>query len=275
MSEAAPSPLAGKRIVVTRAEEQSDSLLKALAGKGAVPLLLPLLEFASPEDAFPLNNAVANFAQFDWVIFTSQNGVRAVLERVTTLDPPVIPQPGKTRIAAVGPATADAIRQFGFSVDHVASSHNGLALAVELRGSLQNASVLLPRGDHASLDLPTALRDAGALVTEVVAYRTILPEHLNEGVRWAVEKGTVHAILLFSPSAVRHLRDLVGAEKFSLLSQSVVLAAIGPVTAAALNEAKAAGFLAAADTTVEAVLETLSNHFASAVPNSPAGAKFA
>src|SRR6202022_72167 len=145
MSEAAPSPLAGKRIVVTRAEEQSDSLLKALAGKGAVPLLLPLLEFAAPEDAFPLNNAVANFAQFDWVIFTSQNGVRAVLERVTTLDPPVIPQPGKTRIAVVGPATADAIRQFGFSVDHIASSHNGLALAAELRGSAQNRRVLLPR----------------------------------------------------------------------------------------------------------------------------------
>jgi uroporphyrinogen-III synthase len=272
MSEAASSPLAGKRIVVTRAEEQSDSLVKALAARGAVPLLLPLLEFASPEDAFPLNNAVANFAQFDWVLFTSQNGVRAVLERVGTLDPPVSLQPGKTRIAAVGPATADAIRQFGFSVDHVASSHHGMALAEELRGSLQNASVLLPRGDRASLDLPTALREAGALVTEVIAYRTILPEHLNEGVRWAIEKGTVHAILLFSPSAVRHLKDLLGAEKFSLLSQSVLFAAIGPITAMALCEAKADGFVTAADTAVEAVLDTLSNHFASGVQNSE-GAK--
>jgi uroporphyrinogen-III synthase len=275
MSEAAASPLAGKRIVVTRAEEQSDSLMKALAGKGAVPLLLPLLEFASPEDAFPLNNAVANVAQFDWILFTSQNGVRALLERVATLDPPVTLQSGKTRIAAVGPATADAIRQYGFNVDHVASSHNGLALAAELRGELQNASVLLPRGDHASLDLPTALREAGALVTEVIAYRIILPEHLNEGVRWAVEKGTVHAILLFSPSAVRHLKELVGPERFSLLSKSVLFAAIGPVTAAALRESEATAFLTAADTTVDAVLETLSNYFAGDAHNSAGGAKIA
>jgi uroporphyrinogen-III synthase len=272
--DATASPLRGKRIVITRAAEQSDSLLKALAAQDAVPLLFPLLEFAPPEDAFPVDNAVAHLNQFDWIFFTSQNGVRAFLERANLLDPPVVPSSSRTHIAAVGPTTADAIRQFGFSVDHVADTHNGLALAAELHDQLQNASVLLPRGDKASRDLPAALREAGALVTEVIAYRTILPEHLNEGVRWAIEKGTVDAILLFSPSAVRHLRDLLGPEKFSHLSNSILFAAIGPITADALREAGAPRFVTAADTTVTAVLETILSHFA-ASPTSSAGAKLA
>ncbi|GAC1616074.1 MAG: hypothetical protein NVS9B13_01020 [Candidatus Acidiferrum sp.] len=273
MAEAPLSPLAAKRIVVTRAAEQSDSLLNALAAQGAVPLLFPLLEFAPPENCYPLDAALANLGQFDWILFTSQNGVRAFLERGNALDSPVLPPSAKTRIAAVGPATAAAIRQFGLSVDHVAATHSGLALAAELRGQLQNANVLLPRGDKASLDLPAALREAGALVTEVTAYRTILPEHLNEGVRWAIEKGTVHAILFFSPSAVRHFHELVGAPKFSSMSKSVLFAAIGPITADALREAGAARMISAADTTVDAVLETLSNHFATSNHPSAAGVK--
>lgn len=273
MSEAPASPLTGKRIVITRAAEQSDSLLKALTAQGAVPLLFPLLEFAPPEDAYPLNNAIANFAQFDWIIFTSQNGVRAVLERAIALDAAVAPESGKARIAAVGPATGDAIRHLGFTVDHVAATHHGLALAGELRGQLQNARVLLPRGDKATHDLPAALREAGALVTEVIAYRTILPEHLNEGVRWAIEKGTVHAILLFSPSAVRHFKDLVGSSRFLSLADSVLLAAIGPITAAALRDAGVARFITAADTTVDAVLETLLHFFSASSHTSAAGAK--
>jgi uroporphyrinogen-III synthase len=274
MVDATASPLTGKRIVITRAVEQSDSLLKALAAQGAMPLLFPLLEFAPPEDAFPLNNALAHLSQFDWIFFTSQNGVRAFLERANLLEPPVVPSSSRTRIAVVGPATADAVRQFGFSVDHVAATHNGLALAAELHDQLQNASVLLPRGDKATRDLPAALREAGALVTEIIAYRTILPEHLNEGVRWAIEKGTVDAILLFSPSAVRHLKDLVGPEKFSRLSNSILFAAIGPITADALREAGAGRFVTAADATLPAVLETLSSHFA-ASHTSSAGAKLA
>jgi uroporphyrinogen-III synthase len=275
VAEASPSPLSGKRIVITRAAEQSDSLLKALAAHGAVTLLFPLLEFAPPEDSFPLNAALADLGQFDWIFFTSQNAVRALLVPSSALDSPVVRPPGNTRIAAVGPATADAIRQFGLSVDYVAAMHNGLALAAELRAQLHNASVLLPRGDKASRDLPAALREAGARVTEVIAYRTILPEHLNEGVRWAIEKGTVHAILFFSPSAARHLKELLGAGKFSSLSESVLFAAIGPITAAALREAGAARIVSAADTTVGAVLETLSNHFAGSSHPSAAGVKLA
>jgi uroporphyrinogen-III synthase len=275
VAEAPLSPLSGKRIVVTRAAEQSDSLLKALAAQGAISLLFPLLEFAPPEDCFPLNAALADLGQFDWILFTSQNAVRAFLERGSALDSPLVRPSGNTRIAAVGPATAEAIRKFGLSVDHVAATHTGLAFVAELRGQLQNASVLLPRGDKASRDLPAALREAGARVTEVIAYRTILPENLNDGVRWAIEKGTVHAILFFSPSAVHHLKKLLGAGKFSSVSESVLLAAIGPITAAALREAGATRSVSAADTTVEAILETLSSHFAGSSHPSAAGVKLA
>lgn len=274
MAESTASALNAKRVVITRAAEQSDSLLSALIAHGAVPLLFPLLEFAAPEDCFAIDNAVAHAGEFDWIIFTSQNGVRAFFERANLVDPPLTLSAGKTRIAAVGPATADAIRQSGFSVDHVAATHHGLALAAELRGRLQNANVLLPRGDKASLDLPAALREAGALVTDVIAYRTTAPEHVNEGVRWAIEKGTVDAILFFSPTAVTHFKNLFAKEKVAHLSETAIFAAVGPVTAIALREAAIERFVIAEDTTVDAVLETLSNHFAP-TKNYPAGAKSA
>src|SRR6476646_8903455 len=135
----ARSSLAGKRIVITRAAPQSEALAKVLAGWGAIPVVLPLVEFGEPDDFGPLDAAMARLDQFDWIIFTSAQAVRAFLARSKDLGASLNPAGSKTRIAAVGPVSADAVRQAGLPVEYVARKHNGVALANELGGRLESS----------------------------------------------------------------------------------------------------------------------------------------
>ncbi|MGC1484773.1 MAG: uroporphyrinogen-III synthase [Candidatus Acidiferrum sp.] len=262
MADIASSPLAGKTVVVTRAAAQSGRLVEELATRQANVKLLPLVSFAPPEDFAEMDAALARMDSFDWIIFTSANAVQAVERRRREF----CGDPGSTlshaRAAAVGPATAEEAEHAGFSVDYVATSHNGAGLADELREELAGRSVFLPRSDRANADLPTALRRNGAIVTEVVAYRTLPPndadrEQLNAGLRDVVD-----GILFFSPSAVHNFLELVGRERLAALQGRAVMVAIGPTTARALSAAGFQRIARAADTTTEAVVEALEGHLA-------------
>ncbi len=273
MAEPRSSPLAGKRIVITRAAGQSDSLIKALQERGATPVLLPLLSFAPPEDFAPLDAALRHLPQFDWLFLTSQNALGAVAERCKFLGVAFADVAPSLRIAAVGPATAGAAEKLGLRIAHVASRHQGAALAQELAAEMPGRHVLLPRSDRANADLIDALRNLGARVTDVVAYRTMRPSETENSRLEALACGEAEAILFFSPSAVLHLQELLGANAFRKLSASIVTTAIGPVTAEALREAGARRIISATDTTVAAILESLADYFAGAVHHAPAGVK--
>jgi uroporphyrinogen-III synthase len=218
-----------------------------------------------------MDSALRNLREFDWLFLTSQNAVRAVAERCASLGIRVIDSARGPRVAAVGPVSGQAAEKAGFRVTHVASQHNGVALATELAAEVYGRRILLPRSDRANPDLPAALKKFGAQVTCVIAYRTLLAAEIDPASLDALARGGADAILFFSPSAVHHLRDLLGENSFRDLSASGVFVAIGPVTAAALRDAGVQSIIASADTTVAAALETLAKCFSGAAQHASPG----
>ena len=245
-------PLAGKRVVVTRALEQSQSLLDALRAAGAEPVLLPLVAFASPDSSVELDACLRNSARFDWVFFTSQNALRAVQQRCAELELSLEKAFAGVKIAAVGPATAEAVAAAGLTVNFTSKIHTGVALAEELSAEAKSKRVLLPRSDRANADLIEVLNLRGWQVTPVVAYKTVSPISDSPGEVESQLGREADAILFFSPSAVHHLRDLLGASRFRDLSMQSIFVAIGPVSENALKAVGIARILLARDTTVAA-----------------------
>jgi uroporphyrinogen III methyltransferase/synthase len=273
VAEASPSALAGKRIVITRSAAQSEALARELSARGAIPVVLPLVAFADPEDFAPLDAAIAEIERFDWMIFTSAQAVRAVINRGEELKRSLIRSGSKLRIACVGPVSAEAARQAGFAIEYIAETHTGAALAEELGSRLQGMKIFLPRSDRANPDLPSALKRYGAQVTEVIAYRTLRPAGADQKNLGQIAEGAADAVLFFSPSAVQHFAELFGNEQLRALQDKMAITAVGPVTANALRGAGVRRIVLAGHTTAAAVLEVLEEHFAGAVRQTQAGAK--
>ena len=259
MGEVVSKPLGRKRVVVTRAAEQSTELVAELKKVGAVPTVLPMVAFAPPDDLAKLDEAIRELRSYDWVFLTSQNAVRAIRERCEVFGVNLRELTG-VKIAAVGPATADAAENAGLRVAHVASKHVGTALAEDLAGEVRGKRVLLPRSDRANPELLKVLQQFGAEVSEVCAYKTVRAEtgELSAGL---AEEGA-DAVLFFSPSAVHSLQETLGVERFLRLAGSCVFAAIGPVTERALRKAGVERVLVAEDASVSAVVGSLVDYFA-------------
>jgi uroporphyrinogen-III synthase len=267
------SPLAGKTIIITRAAQQSGELFEELSARGANVKLLPLVSFAAPEDYAPIDAALSSIDAFDWVLFTSSNAVQALERRGEELGRSLNALAKLPPAAVVGPATSGAAEAAGFSVEFVAAEHSGAGLARELGAELRGRKVLLPRGDRANSDLPTALRKCGALVTEVVAYRNLPPSSTDQEKVEECLKDGVDGILFYSPSAVQNFLELLGRERMATFQGRVLMVAIGPTTANALSGAGIQRIARAADTTTKAVVEALEGHLARTKKRSVGGAK--
>ena len=258
---AGSSAVFGRRIVITRAVEQSSDLVTKLERRGAIPISLPLVAFSTPENFTPLDAALRRWQEFDWVLFTSANAVQSVAQRAAATNRGILRPSSRPQIAAVGPATNEAAVKAGLHVTYVAKTHLGLALAEELAQQLRNKSVFLPRSDRANPDLPAALKKLDANVTEVVAYHTLPPSNVDRARVTEVLDENSDAALFFSPSAVNNLADLVGRESLAQLQNKIAIAAVGPVTAAALRDHGVTNLITAADTTTDAIIAALENHF--------------
>lgn len=272
MANTEMSPLSAKRIVITRTPRQSVEMLEKLTALGAAPESLPLVAFAAPEDYRPLDVALEELENFDWIIFTSENAVRAVIKRASVRGNLQNVAGRRSRAAAVGPTTAAAAERAGFFVDYQARTPSGASLAHELGERLRGQTVFLPRSDRANSDLPTLLKEYGASVTEAVAYRTVIPVNLDQEKVARILAGESDAILFFSPTAVEHFVSVVGQPELHKLQQQSTLTAVGPITANALKQAGVDNMIVAADTTADAVIAALKMHFAEAVKASAAGA---
>jgi len=273
VGEDSANSLKGKRVVVTRAAEQSEQLVQALRERGAVPVLAPMVAFGPPDDASLLDEAIQELRYYDWIFLTSQNALRALQERCHLLKLSLAQITVGVRVAAVGPATAEAAENAGLKVAHVATKHQGVSLAEELSKELKGKRVLLPRSDQANPELVKKLKEMGAQVKEIVAYKTIRPDNKDLARAEAMTREGADAVLFFSPSAVHHLQDLLGNEKFLEFSRRSVFAAIGPVTEEALRKAKVDRVVLAQDTTVAAVLAALTKFFSQRGPGLSTGVK--
>lgn len=273
MVERSAGGLQGKRVVVTRAAEQSGDLVRALEEKGAVPVVLPLVAFGAPENLADLDQALLEMAHFDWIFVTSQNALRALQERCLALGLDLKTAINNARVAAVGPATAQALRWAGIDVAHTATKHQGVSMAQELADKVIGKRVLLPRSDRANPELVEQLTRLGANVSEVIAYKTVSPDDAALAhARAALQQGA-DAILFFSPSAVHHLQDLLGNEKVLELSRHAIFAAIGPVTEKALRSANVQRVVLSDDTTSWSIVNALANYFSTVPPGLSVGVK--
>jgi uroporphyrinogen-III synthase len=221
-------PFSGKRIVVTRTQQGASELGKRIRALGGTAPEWNTIAIAPMQDFHKLDEALAALETFDWVVFTSANGVRAVAERLREngSSPARL---NEARIAAVGPVTARALHEFGIAVAFVPERFSGDVLAVELPAQAGD-KVLLLRADLASEALPDGLASRGVAVTDVMAYRTIMPERPNIDLRNA------DAVTFVSASAVKNLvAQLDDAEHAQLAALEIFC--IGPATAQAALDA--------------------------------------
>ena len=231
--------LSGVRVLVPRPAGRGSDLIDALAGAGADVTAVPLISIAPPPDTGALDLAVLALAagDFSWVAFTSVNAVTAVVGRAgaLALDPVVT---ADTRVAAVGPSTAQALRDNGIPVDLVPTGGgSSAALAAVWPQPHAGESVLLPRSDLAAETLPNALESAGYRVHAVMAYRTVV-EAVPADLAARLENGGFDAVLLTSPSIVAALAGV-------RVSPGTIVGAIGkPTTAAARTAGPAVTFTA-------------------------------
>lgn len=253
-------PLSGRRIVVTRAAEQSRALTARLAELGATVISLPAIAFAEPLDNAPLDAAIGVLQTFQWLLFTSANAAHFFARRCRArgVEPRTIQSGAQPLfVAAVGPATSEAAAAEGFMVGHMAEEFQGVELARELGAELFGKKVLLPRSDQASEDLPAALRQAGAYVTDVIAYRTVSCDVASPETVSAIRSGAADVVSFFSTSAFHSLAEKIGLETL----RRAPIAAIGPVTAAAIRKAGLPVAIEAPQPTSESFVAALLDYF--------------
>jgi uroporphyrinogen-III synthase len=254
-------PLAGRRIVVTRRPEQSGWLCARLEELGATVVELPLIEVAPAAERAPLDDALRRLASYDWVVFTSANAVRSVSERITDLG---IAERTLTRrkIASIGPSTTRALRDCfpDVAVSVEAAKHNAEILLKELATGARGLRFLLPTSDRARDVLALGLRQAGAEVDVVVAYRTVAPAGLREEIIAGLRDGA-DAVTFASPSAVENLMAAAGE-----LAPRIKAAVIGPVTQEACRRAGIEVDVVAEPATTEGLAAALLRRFARAAP---------
>ena len=224
-------PLFGKSVVVTRARAQAGELSRELEALGAEVLEFPTIEIREPEDFGPLDGAIRDLDSFDWIVFTSANGVAAFMERLGHhgLDLRAVPRGAK--IAAIGPATADALRATGLRVDVVPEEYRAEALLEALlEGTPAGGKVLIPRARVAREILPEKLREAGMKVVVPPAYETVPSDEGKDELREKLLSGGVDCVTFTASSTVESFVGAFGGEAEDLLSNTRV-ACIGPITA--------------------------------------------
>jgi uroporphyrinogen-III synthase len=228
-------PLAGRRIVVTRAQRQSGGLRERLEQQGAAVLLLPTIEIVPPDSYEPLDGALRLPEQFHWLVVTSANAVRVIGERLAAVGL-LAKSLAQLRCAAVGPSTAEAVRSMGLAVEVIPERYVGEALAAALADRVRGQRVLLVRAAVARDLVPEALKAAGAVVTVVDAYRTIVPADAVERTRVVFgDEPLPDAVVFTSGSTVTHLLDVL-RETGRTFQPRVACISIGPVTSAALRD---------------------------------------
>ena len=217
------------RVVVTRAEAEDGPLSSHLRELGLEVLLWPAVSVGSAEPAH-LDEALHNIEQFDWIVFASRHAVAAVIERVAA-------PPAKLRVAAVGQATGQVLRQRGWPVDLLPDDANAAALVSEFATKpMQGTKVLFPASSRALPTIAAGLTQLGATVTQVEAYRTE-PASLDvDACRAWIERDCPGAVTFASPSAVIELEQSLGKPHFGRLLKTAKVIAIGPTTARELVE---------------------------------------
>jgi len=259
-------PLFGRKIMVTRAREQASDFLARLSDLGAECIEFPTIEVIPPLSWKDLDQAIGNLGTYQWLVFTSVNGVKYFFERLEDSGKDVRDLKG-IRIAAIGPKTAGAVRRKGLRPDLVPDEYRAEAVVEAFRKlGVPGLRMLLPRAAEAREVLPQELEKMGAAVEVVEAYRTVMPEGAKDEIRAMLEKGDVHMVTFTSSSTVKNFMDMFEEEGDRLLKwmEKVTVACIGPVTAKTAGQRGLLVRITPLDYTIEALAEAIVDYYAQA-----------
>lgn len=266
---AALRALTGRTVVVTRAAAQAQRFTELLEASGARVIEAPAIVIGPPASWEPLDAALSALDTFTWVVFTSTNGVLMVDRRLATLRLGW-PALSSRRVAAIGPATADALREHGVRVDVVPAEYRAEGLVARLRPRLTAGDrVLLPRAAQTRDVLVTALRELGVHVTEVAAYATRKAEGGAPRLAEALAAGAIDAVTFTSSSTARNFAEAFSDDERRAWRGRVAVASIGPITAATAAEYGLTTDIMPAEYTIPALARAIADYFAR-IPQRPA-----
>lgn len=254
-------PLFGKRILVTRAQEQAGELSQLLRAYGGDPIECPTIQIVPPDDWAPLDQALAGLSRYHWLVFTSVNGVKPFMARLQAKGQDARALAG-LRICCIGPRTAQELARHGITADLVPAEYQaeGLLEAMKAAG-VSRQRVLIPRAEVAREILPDQLRAWGAEVTVVTAYRTVRPEVDARRLKTLLQEQRIHVISFASSSTVRNFCELFdSAEEMARLTSGVAIACIGPITAQTAAEQGLPASVVASANTIPALAEAIVRH---------------
>jgi len=241
-------PLFGKRILVTRPEDQATGFIMALSGLGAECLLFPTIEIIPPESWGELDRAIEGLSIYDWILFTSVNGVAYFFARLDVAKKDTRHLNG-IKIGAIGPKTAAALMDRGINPDLIPDTYRA------------EERVLLPRPAIARDLIPKSLKSLGALVDEVEAYQTVQPEYSQDQLDRLFKKGKIDMITFTSPSGVTNVLALLEGKPIYEEISKVGVACIGPVTAQRAKEVGLKVVVAPDEYTAEALARAIAEFY--------------
>jgi len=258
-------PLFGKRILVTRPREQAAELVGLLESLGADPIEAPMIRILPPADFGPLDDLCTHVTELDWLVFSSANAVDAFMGRLlaSSLD---LRSLGSVRICAVGPSTGGRLERYGVKADLLPAESRAeeVVAAMLAGGKIEGQRIGLPRSEIGREVIGEELRKKRALVSEVVAYRTVPVELGTDGepdvYRMLLER-RIDVVTFTSPSAVANLVKGLGAEPAADLLKTTLVASIGPVTADAAARYGVATTIMPAQYTVPALVDAIVTYY--------------
>jgi uroporphyrinogen III methyltransferase/synthase len=252
--------LFGKTVVITRALEQAPEFARLLEEEGAEVLSFPTIQIFPPRSWEGVDKAISSAARFDWILFTSVNGVKAFFDRLRTLGGDVRDLRG-IRLGAIGPKTSGRLTALGLKVDAFPDEYRAEALA-NVIGEVKGCRVLLARAEEARDILPKTLEQRGASVTIAPVYRTVKLRRSPADVKRRLLEGDVDVVTFTSSSTVHGFMQHFNARERRRIFESAKAAAIGPITAATLREYGIRPAIRATRYTIEALSKSIVKYYA-------------
>lgn len=251
-------PLFGKRILVTRSQHQASALCMLLTDEGADPVEVPAIHIAPLDDYKGLDGAILSINKYQWIIFTSVNGVEAFFRRLHAqgCDSRSL---AKTKICAIGSTTTASLERFGIKADLIPSQFNSNSIIKGLANlGIRGARILIPQADIAPHNLVKEIESLGAKVDHQPAYRTLVPESSHQKATETLKTGKIDIVTFTSSSSVRNLVHLIGGDTALLTGK--LIACIGPVTSQTAKEIGLEVNVVASQHTVEGMINALKKH---------------
>ncbi|MDH3444137.1 MAG: uroporphyrinogen-III synthase [Deltaproteobacteria bacterium] len=254
-------PLSGKRIVITRARAQAGSLAQRIEDLGGQVIEFPTIEIQPPADPRPMEEAIKNLRRYEWLIFTSVNGVERFLEGMARhkIDSNEL---ASVQVAAIGPETAKRLEAAGVTRCLVPTSYRAEGILDVLHpDTMRGKRVLIPRAAKAREVLPETLRQWGAVVDVVEAYRTVTPETDTSRLKDMLRRHEIDMVTFTSSSTVSNFARLFDGRRLADILGDTPVACIGPITKDTVEELGGGAKFVAQEFTVQGLIRVIVDYY--------------